>query len=106
MVRSQRSPKNWLLDLPPLDIYTSANELIKQHGEYAPIHAAMRHDELLEAGPRAADLVVPMVGGYLEPLLAVYRHRCLASIHSALISGEYKMNGWWGQIRVFTMPGS
>jgi molybdenum cofactor guanylyltransferase len=63
-------------------------------------------DELLEAGPRAADLVVPMVGGYLEPLLAVYRHRCLASIHSALISGEYKMNGWWGQIRVFTMPGS
>ena len=47
MVRSQRSPKNWLLDLPPLDIYTSANELIKQHGEDAPIHAAMRHDELL-----------------------------------------------------------
>ena len=32
------------------DIFTSANELIKQHGEYAPIHAAMRHDELLEAG--------------------------------------------------------
>ena len=50
MVRSQRSPRNWRLDLPPLDIYTSANELIKQHGEDAPIHAAMRHDELLEAG--------------------------------------------------------
>jgi hypothetical protein len=33
-----------------IDIYTSANELIKQHGENAPIHAAMRHDELLEAG--------------------------------------------------------
>jgi hypothetical protein len=33
-----------------LDIFTSANELIKQHGEDAPIHAAMRHDELLEAG--------------------------------------------------------
>jgi hypothetical protein len=35
---------------PPIDILTSANELIKQHGEDAAIHAAMRHDELLEAG--------------------------------------------------------
>ena len=33
-----------------LDIYRSANELIAQHGDEAPIHAAMRHDELLEAG--------------------------------------------------------
>ncbi len=33
-----------------LDIYRSANELIKQHGEDAPIHAAMRADELMEAG--------------------------------------------------------
>jgi len=32
------------------DIFISAKELIKQHGEDAPIHAAMRHDELLEAG--------------------------------------------------------
>jgi hypothetical protein len=33
-----------------LDIYRSANILIKQHGQDAPIHAAMRADELLEAG--------------------------------------------------------
>jgi len=33
-----------------LDIYQTANELIKQHGEDAPIHAAMRADELLDAG--------------------------------------------------------
>ncbi len=33
-----------------LDIYRTANELIKQHGEDAPIHAAMRADEMLEAG--------------------------------------------------------
>ena len=32
------------------DIFASANELIKQHGEDAPIHAAMRADELLEVG--------------------------------------------------------
>ena len=33
-----------------LDIFRSANELIEQHGEDAPIHAAMRADELMEAG--------------------------------------------------------
>ena len=33
-----------------LDIYRSANLLVKQHGQDAPIHAAMRADELLEAG--------------------------------------------------------
>ena len=34
----------------PIDIYQTTNELIKQHGADAPIHAAMRADELLEAG--------------------------------------------------------
>ena len=33
-----------------LDIYRSANLLVKQHGDEAPIEAAMRADELLEAG--------------------------------------------------------
>ena len=33
-----------------LDIYRSANELIKQHGDDAPIHAAMQADKMLEAG--------------------------------------------------------
>ena len=33
-----------------LDIYRSAQALVKQHGQDAPIHAAMRADELLEAG--------------------------------------------------------
>ncbi len=35
---------------PDLDIYRSAQALIKQHGEDAPIHAAMRADAMLEAG--------------------------------------------------------
>ena len=30
-----------------IDIYRTANELIKQHDEDAPIHAAIRADELL-----------------------------------------------------------
>ncbi len=33
-----------------LDIYRSAQALVKRHGQDAPIHAAMRADELLEAG--------------------------------------------------------
>ena len=33
-----------------LDIYRSAQALIKQHGQDAPIHAAMRADAMLEKG--------------------------------------------------------
>ena len=33
-----------------LDIYRTANLLIEQHGDDAPIHAAMRADAMLEAG--------------------------------------------------------
>ncbi len=36
--------------IPDLDIYRSAQVLVKRHGQDAPIHAAMRADELLEAG--------------------------------------------------------
>ncbi len=36
--------------IPDLDIYRSANLLVKQHGEDAPIHAAMRADAMLEVG--------------------------------------------------------
>ena len=33
-----------------IDIYRSAQVLIREHGEDAPIHAAMRADELMAAG--------------------------------------------------------
>ncbi len=36
--------------LTEIDIYCSTNVLLKRHGPDAPIHAAMRADELLEAG--------------------------------------------------------
>ncbi len=36
--------------IPDLDIYRAADLLVKQHGEDAPIHAAMRADATLEAG--------------------------------------------------------
>ncbi len=36
--------------IPDLDIWRSANLLVKRHGEDAPIHAAMRADAKREAG--------------------------------------------------------
>ncbi|MCH8111938.1 MAG: hypothetical protein IH905_08300 [Proteobacteria bacterium] len=36
--------------IPDLDIFRSANLLVKRHGEDAPTKAAMRADAMLEAG--------------------------------------------------------
>ncbi len=36
--------------IPDLDIYRSANVLVKRHGEDAPIEAAMRADAMLDKG--------------------------------------------------------
>ncbi len=36
--------------IPGIDIYRSANILVKRHGEDAPIHAAARADAMLDKG--------------------------------------------------------
>ena len=36
--------------IPDLDIWRGANLLVKQHGQYAPSHAAKRADAMLKAG--------------------------------------------------------
>ena len=36
--------------IPALDIYRCAQVLVKQHGNDAPIHAAMRADAMLDKG--------------------------------------------------------
>ncbi len=36
--------------IPAIDIYRSANLLVKHHGEDAPIEAAMRADAMLKKG--------------------------------------------------------
>ncbi len=56
-----------------LDIYRSANELIKQHGEDAPIHAAMRADELMEAGDMEGVAVWGRIVKAIEELLSEER---------------------------------
>ncbi len=36
--------------IPDLDIFRTANVLVKQYGQDAPIHAAMRADAMLDKG--------------------------------------------------------
>ncbi|MBN92981.1 MAG: molybdopterin-guanine dinucleotide biosynthesis protein B [Deltaproteobacteria bacterium] len=55
---------------------------------------------LLSQGSRSSDAVIPVRDGYLEPTHAVYGHRCLGAIKQALLSGEFRMDGWLGSVRV------
>ncbi len=52
-----------------IDIYRSANLLIDQHGEDAPIFAAMQADKCLEAGNLDGKAVWMRVIGAIEELL-------------------------------------
>ncbi len=56
-----------------IDIYRSANELIEQHGEDAPIHAAMRADELMEAADMEGRAVWLRIVKAIEVLLSEER---------------------------------
>ncbi len=46
------------------------------------------------------DAIVPFVGGYAEPLAAVYRRTCLPFVESSLLSGQRKATSFYNQIRV------
>ncbi len=56
-----------------LDIYRTANVLIREHGQDAPIHAAMRADELLEAGDMDGCAVFKRVLRAVEEMLSKER---------------------------------
>ena len=55
--------------IPDLDIYRSAKLLVDQHGDEAPIHAAMRIDELLVKGDLDGRAVWRRILGAIEELL-------------------------------------
>ncbi len=55
------------------DIYRSANELIKQFGDAADIEAAMRADELMEAGDTEGVTVLLRIVKAVEELLSKER---------------------------------
>ncbi len=59
--------------IPDLDIYRTANILVKQHGEDAPIQAAMRADELPEKGDVDGYAVFKRVVKATEELLSKER---------------------------------
>ncbi len=56
-----------------LDIYRTANVLVKKHGADAPTHAAMRADELLEAGDMEGCAVLKRVLKTVEEMLSKER---------------------------------
>ncbi len=56
-----------------IDIYRSAHELINQHGDAADIEAAMRADELMEAGDMDGRAVWLRIVKAIEELLSEKR---------------------------------
>ena len=54
--------------IPDLDIYRSANLLVKQHGEDASIEAAKRADAMLKAGDRDGYVVFKRILRAVEEL--------------------------------------
>ncbi len=56
-----------------IDIYRAANELIEQHGDAADIEAAMRADELMEAGDMEGRAVWIRIVKAIEELLSEER---------------------------------
>ena len=59
--------------IPDLDIFRSANILVKRHGQGAPIHAAMRADELLDKGDLEGCAVFKRVIRAVEEMLSKER---------------------------------
>ena len=59
--------------IPDLDIFRSANIFVKRHGQGAPIHAAMRADELLDKGDLEGCAVFKRVIKAVEEMLSKER---------------------------------
>ncbi len=70
LIPREHAPGNSTPMTSNLDIYRSANELIEQHGEDAPLHAAMRADELMETGDMDGRAVWLRIVKAVEELLA------------------------------------
>ena len=56
-----------------LDIYRAAHLVIRQHGEDAPIQAAMRHDDLLKRGDMEGVVVWKRILKAIDELLSEER---------------------------------
>ena len=59
--------------IPDLEIFRSAQVLVKQHGQDAPLQAAMRADELLDKGDLEGCAVFKRVLRAVEEMLSKER---------------------------------
>ena len=73
--KSKSNLKSWKCNFvtSDLDIYRTTNLLIQQHGDDAPIHAAMRADKLMEAGDMEGKAVWKRILAAIDELLAEKR---------------------------------
>ena len=85
--------------IPDLDIYRSANVLVKQHGQDAPIEAAMRADELLAVGD------LDGVAVWKRILRAVLGPRAQGTVEFA-VGGRADVLATWPELRFLAMSGS
>lgn len=58
--------------------------------------------ELVRLAP-AHDLVVPVSDGFPQPLCAAYSRACLGPIQRQIEAGNYKITGFFGDLRPFYM---
>ncbi len=69
--------------IPDLDIYRSANLLVKRHGPDAPIEAAMRADAMLDKGDLDGYAAWKRIVKAVEELLSKERPGGLSSFGGA-----------------------
>lgn len=53
---------------------------------------------------RGVDAVVPMKGGYYEPLFALYHVRCLPFVAQLLERGEKQVIGFYNRVKLVPLP--
>jgi molybdopterin-guanine dinucleotide biosynthesis protein A len=51
------------------------------------------------------DAIVPFIGGYAEPLAAVYRRTCIPYVEASLLSERYQVKSFYDQVRVRYVTG-
>lgn len=59
---------------------------------------------LMKARPRTYQALVPLAGGRLQPLHAVYSRLCLQEVDAALAKGSVRMSALLSRLRLEVMP--
>jgi molybdopterin-guanine dinucleotide biosynthesis protein A len=66
----------------------------------APLCAWLASLTTRDTGDAGFDVIMPVVGGYEEPLHALYHRRCLSSIEARLARGERRVISFLPDVRV------